>query len=68
MVSMKHFLIGDELLPSASEGHSRAGLFGDINKKQWWVYYRTLREGDTLMKLDSVTQEEPLIYCAATLG
>lgn len=52
LVSMKHFLIGDELLPSASEGHSRAGLFGDINKKQRWVYYRTLREGDTLMKLD----------------
>lgn len=45
LVYMKRFLIGDELLPSASEGHSRAGLFGDINKKQRWVYYRTLREG-----------------------
>lgn len=45
LVYMKRFLIGDELLLLASEGHSRAGLFGDINKKQRWVYYRTLREG-----------------------
>lgn len=48
-----------ELLPPGSEGHGRPGLFGDINKKQC----RTLRDGDTMMKLDSRTGGE-LIYCA----